>query len=185
MEKTWGDWCRTQHNCPFLSQCSCFRTKLSRKGWCSLCDRFSWLCGKPRMYFRWRILCHLINWYCSYVWPARGFPNSVPTNFSWETVQWTYSIFCIFPNLDFTLYLNCSSSSTVYFPLPPPLLLIKIQLWVKSLAGKSLYSPGSALYKKVRKTGCVLFDWSELNGHGSFSFKTHFFSHGFQMYFVS
>lgn len=72
-----GDWCRTQHDCPFLSPCSCFRTKLSGKGWCSLCDRFSWLCGKPRMYFRWRILCHLINWSCSYVWPARGFLNSL------------------------------------------------------------------------------------------------------------
>lgn len=64
----------------------------------------------------------------------------------------------------------------MYFPLPPPLLLIKIQLWVKSLAGKSLYRPGSAVYKKVTKTGCVLFNWSELNGQGSFSFKTHFFS---------
>lgn len=86
-----------------------------------------------------------------------------------------YSIFCIFLNADFPLYLNQSRSSTLYFP-SPPLLLIRIQLWVKSLAGKNVYRPGSALYKKVTKTGCVLFDWSELNGQGSFSFKTHFFS---------
>lgn len=65
------------------------------------------------------------------------------TNFSGETVQWTNLIFCVFPNVFSPFIL--SGSSTLYFP-SPPLLLIKIQLWVKSLAGKSVCRPGSALW---------------------------------------